>query len=317
MAAHSTARLDYLRLRDLLIIERVHELGSLRKVAESLHLTQPAVTQALQTLEDAFGARLVERSSGGALLTEAGLAVLQRVRPLRHEALAALAAASHPRLPAITLGIVQVSAIEIAPAAISAFLRAQPDVRLHIVEGNSPDLWQRLGAGELDAIVCRIPPADAFEPLSQVIAYDMLGTERMAVVAARAHPLFDGPFDKARLADQRWVLPPADSRARHTLNEWFLQAGIPIPVATITSESIQMNIRLVAASTLLTVVPESTYAELREPLKLAAAPVHTTWDGFSYAFACRRSSLAHPVVETLRGHFVRLGWPLRERTQAG
>ena len=317
MAAPSTARLDYLRLRDLLIIERVHELGPLRKVAESLHLTQPAVTQALQTLEDAFGARLVDRSSGGASLTEAGLAVLQRVRPLRREALAAVEAASHPRLPAITLGIVQVSAIEIAPAAVAAFLRAQPAVRLRTTEGNSPELWQGLAAGELDAIVCRMPPADAFEPLSQGIAYDMLGTERVAVVAALAHPLFDGPFDKARLAEQRWVLPPADSRARHTLNEWFLQAGIPIPVATITSESIQTNIRLVAASTLLTVVPESTYAELREPLKLAAAPVRTNWDGFSYAFACRRSSLVHPMIETLREHFVRLGWPPRERTPAG
>ena len=311
MSAEPTARLEHLRLRDLLIIERVHELGSLRKVAESMHLTQPAVTQALQTLEDAFGAQLVHRSSGGAILTDTGLAVLQRLRPMRCEAMAALAVAHRPQQPVITLGLNQVTAMDVAPAAVTAFLQLHPEVRIDLKESNSPELWLLLANGRVDAIVCRLLAAEAYEPISEGIVYDVLGTERMAVVAAKGHPLVAKGLGKAQLGEQRWVLPPTHSRARHTLNEWFVQADIPVPVASVTSESIHMNIRLVAASTLLTVVPRSTVDELAGPFGLAVVPVDTAWEGFSYAFACRRSSELNPLMRALRAHFLRLDWPMR------
>ena len=55
------ARFAQLRLRDLMLLEHLAELGSLRAAAERLHVSQPAVTQALQGLEAAFGTALVER----------------------------------------------------------------------------------------------------------------------------------------------------------------------------------------------------------------------------------------------------------------
>lgn len=313
-ADEPNARFERLRLRDLLIIERVHALGSLRQVADSMHLTQPAVTQALQTLEEAFDAQLVVRSSGGAVLTATGVAVLHRLRAMRREAMAARAAARRPRHPTVTLGLNQLAAGQFAPAAIAAFLAAHPDVRLDVEERNSPALWQRLKHGQVDAIVCRMPAAEQFEELSDAVAHDVLGLQRMVVVAAEDHPLVGrGPLAKAQLADQAWALPPADSYARQTLNEWFLRADVPLPAATVTSASFHTNVRLVAASRLLTLVPESTLAELRKALGLGVVPVETDWDGFAYFFACRRSSLMNPLVRSLRDHFARFARHERDR----
>ena len=45
------ARLGQMRLRDLRLLDFVARLKTLGKIAEQLHLTQPAVTQALQALD--------------------------------------------------------------------------------------------------------------------------------------------------------------------------------------------------------------------------------------------------------------------------
>ena len=59
------ARIEQLRLRDLLLLDQLEQTGSLRATAEHLHVTQPAVTQALQVLERAFGVALVQRGQRG------------------------------------------------------------------------------------------------------------------------------------------------------------------------------------------------------------------------------------------------------------
>jgi DNA-binding transcriptional LysR family regulator len=307
MATLSTAKLEHVRLRDLLLIERVHNLGSLRQVAEVMCLTQPAVTQALQSLEEAFGAQLVERSSSGASLSSTGMAVLHRLKAMHWEAMAALAVAQQPQSPTITLGISQFTGLALVPNALAGFLQTHADVHLDIRENNSPALWQQLTHGKVDAIVSRMPGAEEFQRMSELIAYDVLGTERLLLVAASDHPLVSQGFSKSSLASQRWVLPPVNSYARNTLNEWFLHADVPAPVAAMTSSSFQTNIRLVAASHLLTVIPESTLVELSATLQIAVLPTDSNWDGVAYFFACRKSSLVNPLIRALRAHFAAPG----------
>ncbi len=59
------ARFVQLRLRDLMLLEHLGEVGTLSEAAVRMHVTQSAITQALQSLEDAFGAKLVERGGRG------------------------------------------------------------------------------------------------------------------------------------------------------------------------------------------------------------------------------------------------------------
>ena len=79
------ARLGQMRLRDLRLLDFVARFKTLGKIAEQLHLTQPAVTQALQALEQSFGTQLVVRESRGVTLTPAGTAALAHLRAMAAE----------------------------------------------------------------------------------------------------------------------------------------------------------------------------------------------------------------------------------------
>ncbi|HEU5442915.1 MAG TPA: LysR family transcriptional regulator [Steroidobacteraceae bacterium] len=73
-----------LNLRHLHAFREVAQLGSISAAARSVHLTQPAVTQAIAQIEDHFGALLFTRSSTGMQLTAAGEICTERIdRALR------------------------------------------------------------------------------------------------------------------------------------------------------------------------------------------------------------------------------------------
>lgn len=73
-----------LNLRHLHAFREVAQLGSISAAARSVHLTQPAVTQAIAQIEGHFGARLFVRSSTGMQLTAAGEICAERIgRALR------------------------------------------------------------------------------------------------------------------------------------------------------------------------------------------------------------------------------------------
>ena len=74
--------LEQIRLRDLILLEHIQTLGTLRQAALALHVTQPAVTQMLKGLELAFGVALVERGRRGVSLNAAGQAALAALKLL-------------------------------------------------------------------------------------------------------------------------------------------------------------------------------------------------------------------------------------------
>src|ERR1700712_53911 len=63
------ARFGRIRLRHLQAFLAVARLGNLRKAAEVLAITQPAVTKTINELEEILAVRLFERGRRGAVLT--------------------------------------------------------------------------------------------------------------------------------------------------------------------------------------------------------------------------------------------------------
>ena len=72
--------IDRLRIRHLKLLEMIESHDSLRTIAEVLNTSQPALSQLVRDLENAFDASLVKRSARGVSLTPAGRLALQRVR---------------------------------------------------------------------------------------------------------------------------------------------------------------------------------------------------------------------------------------------
>lgn len=86
-----------LNLRHLACFQVVAKQRSISAAAEAVHLSQPAVTQAMSSLENYFGAALLVRSTTGVALTPAGQICAQRTdRALEHlrDAVAEIAGSS-------------------------------------------------------------------------------------------------------------------------------------------------------------------------------------------------------------------------------
>ena len=80
-----------LNIRHLHVFHQVARLGSISTAAHAVHLTQPAVTQAIAQIERHFQTRLFTRTSKGMQLTPAGSVCAERIsRALRalHEGIA-------------------------------------------------------------------------------------------------------------------------------------------------------------------------------------------------------------------------------------
>src|SRR5262249_12108803 len=65
-----------MKLQDLRVFMAVMQLGSMRKAAQNLNISQPAVSKAIADLEHALGVRLFDRHRQGIEATEYGRALL-------------------------------------------------------------------------------------------------------------------------------------------------------------------------------------------------------------------------------------------------
>lgn len=308
MKSHSV-RIDQLRLRDLLMLDHLAQTGSLRVTAERLHVTQPAVTQALQVLEQAFGVALVQRGQRGqrgVSLTFAGQAALVRLRVARQEVLAATAAALTPHATTLRVGALPLALFHVLPQALARLRLAEPDVHVELTESTVAGLWRALAEGKVDAIVCRLPSPSEHEPLPVDVVYRTVsvGTEQLVLVAGRTHRLAakrNPPL--ALLAQQAWVLPPTGAFTRLAFDQVFIRAGLKPPGAAISSLSFHSNLQLAATGDWLTVAPESAVRTYGPALKLKTIPAEWGEQSGGVALAVRASSLAIPAVAALQNCF--------------
>src|SRR6266542_4809852 len=69
-------------IEKLRLFQVILEEGSLRRVAERLHISQSAITRQIQLLEHVLGGRILERTSAGVRPTSGGHALAEKARTL-------------------------------------------------------------------------------------------------------------------------------------------------------------------------------------------------------------------------------------------
>ncbi len=300
-------RFAQLRLRDLMLLEHLHTLGSLTEAAAQLHVTQSAVTQALQTLEQAFGQPLVERGrrgQRGVRLTRSGTAALQRLRIARHELLAALEAAAEPERLNLRIGALPLALVSPLPDALTKLRRRLPQAHVWLTEATVPVLWQQLEVGELDAIVCRLPVRAEAQSLPQGVAHCVVGQESMVLAVGRKHPLARRRRPSlALLQQQAWVLPPKGSYTRMAIDGVFLNAGLQAPQPTITSISFHANLRLASGGDLIAVAPRAAARAVAAMLDLVLMPAPFSEQAADVVLAWREANVGNPALDVLKSCF--------------
>ncbi len=150
----------------------VAESGSFTAAARSAHLTQPALSTAIQRLEAQLGARLLERGQKGARLTAAGRALVPHAR-------AALAAVEDGRravrqLEDLSAGEVRIAAgattaTYLLPPVLAHFRKRFPGVRIVLRELTGDATHEALERGDIDIAVMSGPGGEHWRRDSFVV----------------------------------------------------------------------------------------------------------------------------------------------------
>lgn len=294
------SRFAQLRLRDLMLLEHLHELRSITATAARMHVTQSAITQAVHSLEEAFGQSLVARGRRGVSLTPAGAAALVHLRVARHELLAAHAAAADPGILDLRIGALPLTLVRPLPDALARLRKRLPHVHVRLTEDTVPNLWRQIEAGLHDAIVCRLPALSEQQRLPAGVAHRTVGEETLVLVCGRTHPIARRRKPSlALLREQAWVLPPEGSYTRLAIDQLFLRAGLNGPRAAVTSMSFHANLRLAAEGSLLAMAPRSAALEARDVLGLVLFPMDWGREDTAVTLVWREASLGNPALVEL------------------
>lgn len=137
--------------------DAVARCGSVRKAAESLHLTAAAVHQQILNFEQQVGTPLFDRLPRGMQLTTAGEVVLAAVRRAQRDFEQALSQVEDLRTlrrGRVHLGVPHASAESLLPRVIQAMLREHPGISFRVHTGNGEALLRWVAGGEVDLAFC-------------------------------------------------------------------------------------------------------------------------------------------------------------------
>ena len=169
------------------------DAGTISAASRELHIAQPALSTQLRALEDAYGARLVERGARQLTMTNAGHILYEKARRI-----CLLEDAAQKDIQASLSGTMGVLHIGLTPAypdpLISQLLLdfggRYPRVSFDIVEANSNQLLSLLHTGEIEIAVVRTPTQ-----LSPLFSTACSIEEHMMVAYHRRNPWLSAKLD--------------------------------------------------------------------------------------------------------------------------
>jgi DNA-binding transcriptional LysR family regulator len=228
------------RLRQLLLMRTIADVGNLRGAAAALQMTQPAATRLLKEFEHRLGSVLFERSARGMTPTAEGRVVLARATRVLNDVDAIAEDLHHHRLghgARTRIGVIASFAGVLLPRALARLKQDSPTTTVEIVEGAQDALIQALRNGSLDLVLGRA----LSESHAQDVQAELLFEERFAIVTGLSVAGRRRRFTLEQLVDEPWILPPRGVPVRVRIDSAFLAAAGRTPVDVIESASLFVN----------------------------------------------------------------------------
>lgn len=225
------------KFRHLQCFLQTARLGGVAKAAQSLGVSQPAVSKALAELEEILGVQLMERSRAGVALTPVGEMFLRyagaSIAALR-QGLDGVSRATMAQETRLTVGVLPSVAGRVVPAAVDRFRLAQPGVTLKIVSGPNLHLLDQLRLGALDLVLGRLGAPETMMGLS----FQHLYSETVTFAVRPGHPLTAAP-DLARIVDYPVLFPDEEAAIRGIVERYLIANGIghiPDRIETVSND---------------------------------------------------------------------------------
>ena len=267
-------------LRQLRYFLSVVEHGSFTRAATATGRTQQALSKGIQALEQQLGARLFERGSREARLTDVGRLLMEHAQPA-HDAVRRF----EDRLQELQTGAEGQVRIGTGPStagslvapAVLALRRHWPKIGIHVSSGILPELLPSLLARELDAVVTLHTFGDG-DPDPRIKS-EVLMHDEYRVLASVRHPLArQRAITPAQLLEQAWIFGRRLGAVEGAFRQRFHEAGLEPPLNTMESGSPEFMRAMIRDGGYLTLLP----SRLAQAELLAGQWVKLDAPGFSW-----------------------------------
>jgi LysR family transcriptional regulator, regulator of abg operon len=233
----------------------VVDAGSIRGAARQLNMSQPALTRALQQLEEDLGVQLMLRSGRGASLTDAGATFLARARVAESELRKAAEEARRSvddGNRVLSIGLSPVGASLFLPELVKTLQHERPKTRIRILEMTPSTLLPLVRDEVLDLAITQRSRIK----LDAGLTYKALAEIPMHIAVRPGHPLLQ--IRKPSLQDlvnASWLYMTAHDSTDDIVSRSFLEAGLPIPLPALHCGSYFVALDLIAMTDMVGVLP--------------------------------------------------------------
>ncbi|SDD34481.1 LysR family transcriptional regulator, pca operon transcriptional activator [Paracoccus isoporae] len=225
-----------IKLRHIEAFVEITRQRSLKRAAERLNLTQPAISRTLAELEQITGTRLLNRGRGGVELTaqgavlfdfaQTGLGALER-------GIDGASAGLRQNVPRLRIAALPSVAARLLPEIVAILEEIAPDLLLTIADGSHEHLTGQLRAGVVDLVLGRLGAPETMRGLS----FTQLYVEHVAFVVRPGHPILHDPSIHRLAREFSVIFPPPWAAIRLFVERLLIAQGVPLPLRRIETVS--------------------------------------------------------------------------------
>ncbi|PCF98570.1 LysR family transcriptional regulator [Klebsiella pneumoniae] len=287
-----------IRLRHLHTFVAVAQQGTLGRAAETLNLSQPALSKTLNELEQLTGTRLFERGRLGAQLTLVGEQFLThavKVLDALNSAGQALNRKEGLNNDIVRIGALPTAALGILPTVIGQFHKQQKDITLQVATMNNTMLLAGLKSGEIDIGIGRMSDPELMSGLH----YELLFLESLKLVVRPGHPLLQETVTLSRVMEWPVVVSPKGTVPRQNAEALLQSQGCKMPAGCIETLSASLSRQLTVDFDYVWSVPSGAVKDDLRRGVLTALPIATQGAGEPIGILTRVDATLTPGTQTL------------------
>lgn len=206
------------------VFKEVAEAGNITAAAQSLFISQSAVSQSVKQLESELQTRLFARNSRGVSLTPDGKMLYEYVRSamgLLETGEEKLSQSRQLQMGTLTLGASDTITSQFLLPYLDSFHRQYPGVHIQIISGRSHKVLGLLQSGKVD-IAFASTPTD----LTSLETYPCFPTHSIFVAGAGYPCDFDHVYSLEEMSAFPLILLERKASSRLFLERYFLQNGL-------------------------------------------------------------------------------------------
>jgi DNA-binding transcriptional LysR family regulator len=257
------------RIEQLEYIAAVTQHGSLRRASERLHISQPALSEAVSKLERELGVTLLDRKRSGARISRRGRELLQNMVEVleavdRLRTAAGDQAAGHH---VVRIGTVSAATSTLLVPAVRDFRASHPASTVEVLNTQQAEIHQGLLEGAIDLGLVNVLAGD--DPPTDLVSTTLVHGHPVAVLPSD-HPLAAHP---EMTIEQLRAEPFVAMRAGYLMHRFAHRLfGADMPAVSYTTDGAELGKIMVAEGLGLTVLPD--FSVVGDPMERAGLITH-------------------------------------------